>query len=58
MKITYCPRCQKNVEPQFPALSRKDNDTLICSQCGNAEAFEDARMAPKWTGHQYWKSTK
>ena len=37
---TYiCGRCGKNCEG-FPAISRKDNKTAICPNCGKAEAFE------------------
>ena len=34
-----CPRCGKPMNG-FPALSRKDNKTEICSQCGQDEAME------------------
>lgn len=33
-----CPRC-KSGDMQFPALSRKDNSTYICSNCGTDEAM-------------------
>lgn len=34
-----CPRCGRAYyEP--PALSRKDNQTLICPDCGTREALE------------------
>ena len=36
---TVCPRCGK-VYTGYPALSRVDNSTLICSLCGAAEALE------------------
>lgn len=52
-KKKVCPRCAK-MYTEFPALSRKDNKTYICSACGMAEAFEDARMAPQWSGRIYW----
>lgn len=35
-----CPRC-KNYIQGYPALSRKDNKTEICSNCGKLEALED-----------------
>ena len=35
-----CPRCKKTII-DYPALSRKDNETFICSACGTAEAMED-----------------
>ena len=36
-----CPKCVTNVLEEVPALSRRDNKTLICSDCGREEAFED-----------------
>lgn len=49
-----CPRCEKQQytpyyaeapvlegAPSFPALSRADNETYICSDCGNDEAIMD-----------------
>lgn len=38
-KEKKCPRCGKPMNG-FPALSRKDNKTEICSQCGQDEAME------------------
>lgn len=35
-----CPRCGKTVT-DYPALSRRDNKTNICSQCGTDEAMLD-----------------
>ena len=35
-----CPRCGR-VTTDYPALSRRDNKTKICSQCGTDEAFAD-----------------
>ena len=46
-----CPRCLGGIpnDPcrgQYPgALSRTDNETEICSDCGTAEGLED------WYGH-------
>jgi hypothetical protein len=34
-----CPRCSSNLEG-FPAISRTDNKTEICSPCGQTEAME------------------
>lgn len=34
-----CPRCGQ-VYFKYPALSRKDNQTLICPDCGTREALE------------------
>ena len=49
MKVpNMCPRCQQNWIPNnespgaYPgALSRADNKTEICSDCGTSEALED-----------------
>lgn len=38
MKI--CPRCHRKFE-RLLALSRKDNETSICDECGIKEALED-----------------
>ena len=35
-----CPKCGKTYT-DFPALSRKDNKTYICPQCGEKEAMGD-----------------
>ena len=35
-----CPRCSNDFS-EHPALSRRDNKTEICSQCGIDEAMED-----------------
>ena len=44
-----CPRCKVDwfnkdaglTYPTYPALSRRDNKTLICSGCGVEEAMND-----------------
>ena len=38
-KNRICPKC-KSVIAGYPAISRKDNKTLICSNCGISEALE------------------
>lgn len=39
IRIKICPYCGKTYhEP--PAISRKDNQTLICPDCGTREALE------------------
>ena len=35
-----CPMCGKEYDG-YPALSRKDNKTEICSDCGMVEALAD-----------------
>ena len=49
IETVLCPRCERNrytpygepynPEAPPPALSRADNDTYICSDCGTAEAM-------------------
>lgn len=42
--LDLCPRCkQEYLSPKRAenALSRKDNKTMICSDCGTAEALEE-----------------
>lgn len=46
MKI--CPRCKMQFE-RLLALSRKDNKTMICDQCGTLEALEDYQRTIKKT---------
>lgn len=38
-EIRTCPMCGKQYSG-YSALSRKDNKTEICSQCGTKEALE------------------
>jgi len=43
-KGTLCPRCKVHVlrvPPKTNSLSRRDNTTYICSECGTAEAMFD-----------------
>lgn len=38
----FCPRCGLNkLKDGLNALSRKDNQTEICDECGTAEALEE-----------------
>lgn len=37
-KPRKCPKCDKNY-CGYPALSREDNKTEICSECGTKEAL-------------------
>lgn len=47
MKANICPKCGHAYQG-YPALSRKDNRTEICPDCGIREALEDAGIGP-WT---------
>ena len=38
-----CPRCKKEFEGH-PAISRRDNKTEICSDCGIQEAIFDFKL--------------
>lgn len=46
MKIRICPRCGKTYS-EYPAISRWDNETEICSKCGLEEAIFDYALAGK-----------
>lgn len=39
-------RLEHLIAAPFPALSRMDNETYICSWCGTAEALRDFVAAP------------
>ena len=46
IQVRCCPRCgKKYTEP--PALSRTDNETLICPDCGTREALESIGVKPE-----------
>lgn len=49
-----CPRCG-GTYTKYPSLSRRDNETDICPDCGDAEAFEDFGIAEPYAGKPYWK---
>ena len=38
-EIQRCPKCNKEFT-EYPALSRVDNETEICPECGIREAIE------------------
>lgn len=38
LEIQRCPKCGKEFT-EYPALSREDNETEICPECGIAEAI-------------------
>lgn len=45
-KLPICPSCGKPCTGH-PALSRKDNKTVICSDCGIREALEAAGLSDR-----------
>lgn len=54
MKNKVCPRCGKSYT-SHPAISRRDNKTEICPDCGVLEAMEDF-MGIKYDGKKYWET--
>jgi len=42
-KLKVCPRCSGPMS-KYPAVSRRDNKTEICSNCGVEEALFDAQI--------------
>ncbi len=38
-ELRQCPKCGQEYD-RYPALSRKDNKTLICPDCGAREALQ------------------
>lgn len=45
-RIKICPRCG-NAYHGAPVLSREDNETLICPDCGTREALESIGVDEK-----------
>ena len=39
-----CPKCNESYQ-SYPAISRDDNKTEVCEDCGTAEALQRARDA-------------
>lgn len=44
IQLRTCPRCSR-LYGDAPALSRMDNETLICPDCGTREALTDIGIA-------------
>jgi hypothetical protein len=51
-----CPRCKEEING-YPAISRRDDETLICEICGISESMEDMGYA-SYDGEPYWKGKK
>lgn len=45
-----CPKCGRSYN-DHPAVSRTDNQTLICPDCGTREALESIRVTPEEQDH-------
>ncbi len=45
VRIAVCPKCG-NAYSGHPALSRVDNETLICPDCGVREALDSIGVLP------------
>ena len=54
IRISVCPRCGQAYR-EHPALSRLDNETLICPDCGTREALDSIGVKPD---EQEWYSSK
>ena len=46
LEIQRCPKCKKEFT-EYPALSREDNETEICPECGIREAIEAYQKATR-----------
>ena len=46
VRLFVCPRCGRSYLEQ-PALSRLDNETLICPDCGTREALDSIGVKPE-----------
>lgn len=46
IRIKICPRCG-NAYHGAPALSRQDNETLLCPDCGTREALDSIGVDEK-----------
>ena len=44
-RIAVCPQCGRPYHG-IPALSREDNKTLICSDCGTRQALQSIGVEP------------
>ena len=42
-----CPSCNKDYDSKYSAISRKDNETKICPECGIKEALCEFRQSIK-----------
>ena len=45
IRLAVCPSCGRTYHG-YPSLSRRDNETLICPDCGTREALADMGLDP------------
>jgi hypothetical protein len=66
-QIKDCPRCgepipnREHAGEYAGAISRRDNTTEICSECGNIEAIEDFDIResdPQWNAQKAWNALR
>jgi len=55
--LKTCPRC-KDDYTGYPAISRRDNKTEICSACGTSEAVFDFSIHKKIEQERSWLKEK
>ena len=59
-QIKDCPRCgepipnREHAGEYAGAISRRDNATEICSECGTIEAMEDIEIQSAWKALRQW----
>lgn len=53
--VPKCPRCQTLLQAGKTALSRRDLQTTICSDCGAHEMLEETGYVKPYTGPRYWE---
>lgn len=56
-QLRNCPRCGVLRMTKYPALSRVDNVSQICSECGTAEAMLDFMRKPQVPKRYWWINT-
>ena len=50
--MEVCPKCGRLYDDRYPALSREDNKTEICPDCGIKEAISDVIKHLKESGQE------
>ena len=45
-EFRICPKCEKCYY-EYPSVSREDNETLICPDCGTREALASIGISPE-----------